>query len=69
MYTCLQLPGVCDDMTEKNVDKIKIGDNIINIGGGAVPGIRVSPNSTSAQFRYPGTSRPGQGGNWGADGR
>ncbi len=34
VYIYLQLPGVCEDMTEKNVDKIKIGDNIINGSGG-----------------------------------
>lgn len=33
MYICLQLPGACENMTEKNVDKIKIGDNIINGSG------------------------------------
>lgn len=33
VYIYLQLPGVCEDMTEKNVDKIKIGDNIINGSG------------------------------------
>ena len=33
MYICLQLPGACDYMTEKNVDKIKIDDNIINSSG------------------------------------
>ena len=38
VYICLQLPGVCDDMTEKNVDKIKIGDNIINSSGEIVSG-------------------------------
>jgi cold shock protein len=30
VYICLQLRGVFDDMKEKNVDKIQIGDNIIN---------------------------------------
>jgi CspA family cold shock protein len=38
VYICLQLPGVCEDMKEKNVDKIRIGDNIINSGGEIAPG-------------------------------
>jgi CspA family cold shock protein len=37
-YTCLQLPGAHDNTTEKNVDKIKIGDNIINRGGEKLSG-------------------------------
>ena len=38
-YTCLQLPGAHDNTTEKNVDKIKIGDNIVNRSGKIVSGI------------------------------
>jgi CspA family cold shock protein len=40
VYICLQLPGACDDMKEKNVDKIKIGDNIINSRGEIFSGSR-----------------------------
>ena len=60
VYIFLQLPGACEDMAEKNVDKIKIGDNIINSYGEIVSGIvkwfspeKGPANPASIQYRSP----------------